>query len=303
MRFTLLILLTAGVVGLQGCSKAEDGQDPFLSYLPQAGEVGAWKPEYEPQHVEGEDLFSLINGGAEIYHEYGFKQAVVQSYVDENERSLNLEIYEMSDPHAAYGIYTFKKGDKGRDLDVGDAASQQDYYLNAWKGNFLVTVVGFDSEKETIDGLRILADAVAGRITLQGQKPPLLDLLPKQGLDPSSIKYLKGNLALFNNHEFATGNIFSVREGLAAKVGDDEVFLFVYGSENEAAKQLASAWEALSQGVRYRDVVASDEAHTAVDNEENRLAATTVDRYILLAVGTSPESTLDVLVDSVNSQQ
>jgi hypothetical protein len=268
--------------------------------------VGAWRPEDEPQHVEGEDLFLLINGGAEIYHEYGFKQAVVQSYVDENERSLNLEIYEMSDPPAAFGIYTFKKGEKGRDLDLGEAASLQDYYLNAWKGNFLVTVVGFDTEKETIDGLQILANAVAGKITPQGHKPPLLGLLPKEGLDPSSIKYLKGNLALFNTHEFATGNIFGVREGLTAKMGDDDVFLFAYESENEAEKRLANAWEALSQGERYRDVVAGDDAYTAVDDEEIRLAATTAGRYILIALGANSETTkatLDSLRSAVNSEQ
>jgi hypothetical protein len=122
-------------------------------------------------------------------------------------------------------------------------------------------------------------------------------------LEPSSIKYIRGNLALFNTREFATANIFGVREGLTAKMGDDEIFLFAYESESEAEKQLASAWEALSQGERYRDVVAGDDAYTAIDDEENRLAATTAGRYILLAVGTSPESALDVLIDSVNSHQ
>ena len=101
----------------------------------------------EPQYVEGEDLFLLINGGAEIYHEYGFKQAVVQSYADDQDRSLNLEIYEMLDPAAGYGIFTFKRGKGGRDLELGDEACLQDYYLNVWKGDFLITFVGFDTEK------------------------------------------------------------------------------------------------------------------------------------------------------------
>ena len=38
-------------------------------YLPQAGELQEWEPAGTPQHVVGDDLFLLINGGAEIYHE------------------------------------------------------------------------------------------------------------------------------------------------------------------------------------------------------------------------------------------
>ena len=80
-------VLVVGVAGLFGCSTAEvEAPHPFLGLLPQAGDAGSWKPEDEPQHVEGEDLFLLINGGAEIYHEYGFTQAAVQSYIDDQDR-------------------------------------------------------------------------------------------------------------------------------------------------------------------------------------------------------------------------
>ena len=48
--------------------------------LPPAGELPGWSLSGKPEHVEGEDLFLLINGGAEIYHEYGFKQAITGMY-------------------------------------------------------------------------------------------------------------------------------------------------------------------------------------------------------------------------------
>ncbi|UCH93448.1 MAG: hypothetical protein JSV88_24690, partial [Candidatus Aminicenantes bacterium] len=40
-------------------------------YLPQAAELQEWEAVGTPQHVVGDDLFLLINGAAEIYHEYG----------------------------------------------------------------------------------------------------------------------------------------------------------------------------------------------------------------------------------------
>ena len=68
------------VVGcLISCSGQQTEQSRFLSYLPQGGEVDRWSSSEEPQHAVGEDLFLLINGGAEIYHEYGFEQAAVLS--------------------------------------------------------------------------------------------------------------------------------------------------------------------------------------------------------------------------------
>jgi hypothetical protein len=294
-RLLPLLLTIAVATSLPRCSTPEGEVHPFLSYLPQAGEAGSWRPEDEPQHVEGDDLFLLINGGAEIYHEYGFEQAVVQSYIDANDRSLNLEIYEMSNPSAAYGMFTFKKGESGRDLDVGDEASLQDYYLNVRKGNFLVTVIGFDTEKETTDGLEALARSVAGKIAEGGDRPKILELLPDDGVEPGSVKYLKGNLALYNAHEFATGNLFGLREGLTAKMGDEQVFLFGYESENEAEERLANAWNALSEEEKYQDVRAGDDTCTAVNGEGRHLSATTADRYILIAVGANVERAKETL--------
>ncbi len=297
-RFALFVVIALGLVG---CSTPEvEEPHPFLSLLPQAGDAGSWKPEDEPQHVEGDDLFLLINGGAEIYHEYGFTQAVVQSYIDDQDRSLNLEIYEMSDPSSAYGIYTFKKGTAGESLAMGDEATLQDYYLNVWKGNVLITVVGFDTEKETREGLEALGQCVADKVTGSSSKPSLLTLLPEEGLNPSSVKYMKGGQALFNAHEFAKGNIFGVREGVTAELGDDNVFLFEYGSEDEAKEWIGKAWEQLSSEEGYQDVVTKEGEFSAVDREGSQLLATTEGRYILLVVGKEPGALLQTLREQVS---
>jgi hypothetical protein len=301
-RTTQLTLLLAAVVGLLYCSAAEvEVPHRFLGLLPQAGDAGSWTPEDEPQHVEGEDLFLLINGGAEIYHEYGFTQAAVQSYIDDQDRSLNLEIYEMSDPSAAFGIYTFKRGAAGESLDLGDEATLQDYYLNVWKGNVLITVIGFDTEKETREGLQALARSVVGKINASSSKPTLVEFLPQEGLNPASIKYLKGGQALFNAHEFATGNIFGVREGVVAEIDGHKVFLFAYENECEAAEWLDKAWEKLAAEDGYQDVAKEEGELSAVDSEGAKMKATVEDRFILLAVGENATAKLQMLRDRISS--
>lgn len=230
------------------------------SYLPQAGELKNCEPAGAPDYVKGEDLFLMIDGGAEIYHEYGFKQAVAQSFKNKDGKpggGFNLEIYEMLDPAAAYGIYTFKTGDKGQLLNIGDEGRLEDYYLNIRKGNFLVTVTGFNPAKETIDSIIEAAEVVALKIKTahRGTVPPLIEMLPatyKNLLKPNGIKYLKGNLALFNQYAFDPGNIFGLQEGVMGDYGDFRLFLFKYRDATEGRKWFENGRESLHQSTRFK---------------------------------------------------
>ncbi|MCK7482485.1 MAG: hypothetical protein M0C28_39200 [Candidatus Moduliflexus flocculans] len=53
---------------------------PLRAYLPSDGAAPGWTQDGEPQEFEGEDLYTYIDGGAEIYQEYGFRRVVVQDY-------------------------------------------------------------------------------------------------------------------------------------------------------------------------------------------------------------------------------
>ncbi|MEE4213509.1 MAG: DUF6599 family protein, partial [Bacteroidales bacterium] len=48
-----------------------------------------------------ESLFGYMNGGAELYLEYGFDRLVV-SEIDIDGTEYKLEVYKMDDPEAAY---------------------------------------------------------------------------------------------------------------------------------------------------------------------------------------------------------
>ncbi|MCK4819630.1 hypothetical protein KA005_27945, partial [bacterium] len=139
-------------------------------------------------------MFLYINGGAEIYHENGFKQVIVQDFRNKIRKSISVEIFEMLDSESAYGIYTFKTSTEGKELSLGDKAQLEDYYMNLWKGSFLVTLTGFDEDEETVRGLQEIARAVEAKIKIKGKKPLLVPMLPEKDLVKPSIKYFKGNL-------------------------------------------------------------------------------------------------------------
>ncbi len=75
-----------------------------LHALISDNEIEDWKKQGASDLYRGEDLFHYINGGAEIYHEYGFEQVLVQDYANLNGKSISLEIFEMTTPESAFGI-------------------------------------------------------------------------------------------------------------------------------------------------------------------------------------------------------
>lgn len=265
--------------------KTQSSLPDLRNYLPE--KTGEWKKNGPPQVYKGEDLFIYIDGGAEIYHEYGFKQVIVQDLKNKRGKSISLEIFEMTDSESAYGIYTFKSSSKGKEINVGDGAQLEDYYLNFWKSNFLVTLVGFDEEEETIMGLQRIARVVDEKIKHRGQKPLLVSFLPDNGLRTSSIKYFKGNLGLYNTYPFFSRDVFALGKGIK---GDYEagysVFILLIKENIEKQKIFNEIRRNFRESSRYTCYMPVDEKTFRVkDNKGRSIFISAFQNTVLIAVG------------------
>jgi hypothetical protein len=234
------ILVLVGAMGSfsAGCQDSVTTEMGLRYLLPQR--VDDWIPQGEVLEYAGDELFDYINGGAEIYYEYGFSRVIVQDYKTPDEHTLSLEIYEMEDPESAFGIYSFKRSPGGENIEVGDQGRLEDYYLNFWKGKYHVTLTGFDQEPLTIQGLQHLAAAVAERIQERGGLPALVDLLPSGNRVEAGLTYFEGQLSLYNSFPFAQENIFLLEKGLRIDyTSGSSLFLFKYMD----AGKTGEAWE------------------------------------------------------------
>jgi hypothetical protein len=226
-------------------------QHDILVYLPVSGSVEGWNRVGSPRVFKGEGLYDLIDGGAVIYYEYGFKQTVTQEYENIGGQSVDLQIYEMADPASAYGVYTFLKGTEGDEVDIGSEGIVADYYVYYWKSNFLVTLIASNSDENTVEGMLSIAKAVNNEIVGAGQRPSLCNLLALEGQEPSHIYYLEGVLALSNIYQFAADDIFALREGVVGNFGDFKLFIFKYSDAKESSRQYATARNALKNEQRF----------------------------------------------------
>ena len=175
-RTAICILAAVSVVTLAGCADrpTEDAiaEAPVAVAAPVAEPtintavvpLEGWTVETEPQVVVGDDLFELINGGAELYHQIGFVQALAADYADGDGRSIVLEVFEMADEQAAAAIFAEKAGGTGEPAQIGDEAAVESYYLNARTGQYLITITGFESDDVTSEAVLQLARTVAAEL-------------------------------------------------------------------------------------------------------------------------------------------
>ena len=241
-RTAMLLALTGLIAAGAWTARARADQDVLRTLLPAEDGAKGWVKDGGPQEYVGEDLFIYIDGGAEIYREYGFRRVVLQDYKNAAGRSVSLEIFEMETPAAAFGIFTFKRSGKGKSVPLGSEGELEDYYLNFWKGRFLVTLTGFDDTSETVEGLLAVAAAVDAKIADRADPPDLVASLPEWGLVPGSVKYLKGLLGLNNVCPFNTARGLAFTEAVKGDYEDDATLLVLdYGS----AEARSSAWSGL----------------------------------------------------------
>jgi hypothetical protein len=233
----------------------------------------------------------MINGGADIYHEYGFERVVAAAFTHrDGDTRVNVEIYEMKNPTAAFGMYTQKSSQEGESLGGDLCGRLEDYYLNFWKDRFVVTITGFDSERKTIDGLKTLARAIGSRISSTGAGPPaLFGLFKKWTADwhPRDLTYLKGHLSLYNRLPLTSRDIFKFREGIFGKIDDCRLLLLAYESEVESADRYADILRSLN---RTGGAPLADGAYSGfgtVDHRGDRLLFALKARYILVLNGKS----------------
>lgn len=262
-------------------------QDTLTTYLPKSGEAGSWKREGEPQHFEGDALYEYIDGGAEIYHEYGFKQVAVQDYVTHTGKSVSVEIFEMKDSVSAFGIYTFKTHKAGRKVSMGIDAQLSDYYLNFWKGNILVTLTGFDETPETRDGLLVLAKGIDSKLDLRGKKPRIVSHLPEENFVYQSVKYFKGILGLRNSHPFFALNIWGFEEGVKADYSEGySVFLLRFNGCEQSISQYEHLMKSYAEHIEYKvHKTPNEEMFTALDNRERRFFVSVHGASLFLVLG------------------
>ncbi len=152
-----------------------------------------------------EDLYGHINGGAELFLEYGFTELKVQRY-QHGEAEIGLEIYVMASPEAALGIYLAKCGKEAQDKRVNARNNTSTSQVIALKNNCYIKANSYTRGEDLLPVLIQAVNAVLDRLEASPEIT-LLDVLPTEGLIAGSEKLVRGEFALQPFYTFGDGDI------------------------------------------------------------------------------------------------
>jgi hypothetical protein len=186
-------LLAAGAVLLAGCAQTKSAA--LAGVLPGADIIPGWKPAGEILTFTRETLFDYINGASEYYFTYTFEKVAANRYADEAGAELNVEIWQMTEPEDAYGLFSGRAG--GETARVGsavDAVLESGIRLVFWQNRYYVNLTAVDTIAD--EDLRRFAEHISQALPAGGEKPAILGHLPADGLVPESVKFFHQELAV-----------------------------------------------------------------------------------------------------------
>jgi hypothetical protein len=190
--------------------------------MPPDGFAPGWVKAEALRTFGGSRLFDHIDGGAELYLEFGFKTLGVQRYSG-GEDELVLEIYEMAGPESALGLYLMKCGIETPLAAIAARNSSEAAQFTILKGRYFLHVNNASGREDLVPAMTALANRALE--TVPDEHPDdLLSMLPAEGLVPGSAALFRGPVGLQAVFTLGEGDILDQRGDVFGASGTYEEF-------------------------------------------------------------------------------
>ena len=181
----LLLLLPALAAAQPAMPVMVSGELPGLEIL-------------EVQSYAGKALYGYIDGGAELYHEYGFDRVTVQ-VLRLGKETFHIEIFRMSDPGGAFGIFSVSRGECASDDSLPGSSCVSPYAIQWAQSKYFVRIANETaSPGAQAGGLRI-ARALSAKI--QGESWNISPVLAAAGATDRTLRLIRGVLGMQNGFD------------------------------------------------------------------------------------------------------
>ena len=166
------------------------------------------------------DLYGHINGGAELFLEFGFDSLFVKDYSHDS-LELSLEVYCMDSPEAALGIYLMKCGKEKAIAQVQTRNTGSVYQILAVKNRYYIQCNNFKGNEKIKPDMFDLVNNLLKTIP-PDQYIILFNLLPEKNRIAGSELIVRGPYALQPIYTFGEGDIFLLKGEIFGVVADYE---------------------------------------------------------------------------------
>lgn len=233
----LAVVITATCLALAALTAPASQSQPLK--LPSA--AGAWSRADSVGVYTGKELFRLVDGGADLFFEYGFVRALASEYTRSPGASATTELYEMKSAAAAYGLFTSFTVGTGVVVSVGQEAVLGDGYCIFWKGTCVGMLTAASPDSSSGPALVELAKALSEEIRHTGEIPELCRRLRAAGFDSRHMVFVRGRLAAGNQLPGAWVAALPPTEGVVGTSGAARFAILEYADAAAAGATLGGA--------------------------------------------------------------
>jgi hypothetical protein len=171
-------------------------------------QIDGWKSDGKDGLYDRKTLYNYIDGSAEVYLAFDFRQAFSRHFVKHGQPGITLDFFDMGSSQDAYGIFTFER--EGMSIGIGEDSEYAAGFLRFWKGRYFVSIL---ADKETASVRKAVMDlgkAIAKSIKDEGKRPEILSLLPRKGLIETSIRFFHEVSGLNYHYFIADKNVLNL---------------------------------------------------------------------------------------------
>lgn len=282
--------LSSAVISILFCERKIEGG--LRSLLPNS-HIAEWGLSQKGSRQYNRDnLYEYIDGEAELYLTYGFRELLSQVYAFDD-TVLTVDIYDMGSPLNAFGLYSNYRHPDYDYAPIGTEAIVTDYGIRFYRAEIVVDITQSDVSSRIHEAARKIAKSISTKIGGKADPPQLLNHLPVDGRVAKTLRYIPRNML---NQDF-------LKSGLEARYrlrSGDEVttFIVIFETAGDAISGIASLEEYfIESGERVVDHPALQEKGFSVQTQyQGGMLVSVVDRYLLgIRDLSSPERGWDLL--------
>lgn len=236
-KIQLLVILTFCCLLIQATYIRADSDIkkyfPDIKGFSKTGEIETYQPG---------NLYEIINGAADMYLNYEFRELAVLTYKKPSEQSLTIEIYRHENPDYAFGIYSQERSGRiGNFIKIGTEGYYETGVLNFYKDCFYVKMSGFNLENEE-SLLTEIALQIAVLLPGESKFPDTFRIFPEINRQVNRDKFIPKDFLGYPFFKMAyTADYYAPNEGLFT------FFILNGGSGDECREMLQAYMEYLEK--------------------------------------------------------
>lgn len=148
-------------------------------------------------YYDGEALWGLINGGADIYLEYGFDKLLLQE-IEWRGVKFRVEFYRMKDAKAAFGIFSVSRYKCALNDTLTKFVCITPFQVQAAIGKIYISIANDKGNQEAQNLTTVLFKNILTRVKKSSFKLPAAFKSKAVDVYKNQMKFMRGTLGLQN---------------------------------------------------------------------------------------------------------